>query len=47
VSATAKLRLLYCQAVREGYRKAVKGRIPIPRRIAAGIARGTLRALLP
>jgi glycosyltransferase involved in cell wall biosynthesis len=47
VSATAKLRLLYCQAVREGYRKAVKGRIPIPRRIAAGIARGTLRTLLP
>jgi len=46
-AATDKLRLLYCRAAEEGYRRAVKGRIPIPRRIAAGIARGTLRTLLP
>jgi len=47
VGATAKLRTLYCQAAREGFRKTVQGHVPIPRRIAAGIARGTLRTLLP
>ncbi len=46
-ASTAKLRLLYCRTVEEGYRREAKGRIPIPRRIAAGIARGTLRTLLP
>jgi glycosyltransferase involved in cell wall biosynthesis len=46
-ASTEKLRLLYAQVAREGYRKPVKGRIPIPRRIAAGIALGTLRTLLP
>jgi glycosyltransferase involved in cell wall biosynthesis len=46
-ASTAKLRLLYSRAAQEGFRRAVKGRIPIPRRIAAGIALGTLRTLLP
>jgi glycosyltransferase involved in cell wall biosynthesis len=45
-AATAKLRLLYCQVAREGFRKTVKGRTPLHRRIATGIARGTLRTLL-
>ncbi|AXC13747.1 Glycosyltransferase [Acidisarcina polymorpha] len=47
ISATAKLRELYCQVVREGPKKISKGPVPLPRRIAAGIARGTLRTLLP
>ena len=46
-ASTDKLRSLYCRAAQEGYRQAAKGHIPIPRRIAAGIARGTLRTLLP
>lgn len=46
-AATDKLRLLYGRAAEEGYRREAKGRIPMPRRIAAGIARGTLRTLLP
>jgi glycosyltransferase involved in cell wall biosynthesis len=46
-TATAKLRILYQQAAREGARKVVKGPPPMPRRIAAEIALGTLRTLLP
>ncbi len=45
--ATGKLRQLYCQVVREGAIARVKSPVKLPRRLAAGIARGTLRTLLP
>jgi glycosyltransferase involved in cell wall biosynthesis len=47
--ATGGLRLHYCQAIQNGLRakERVKPPVPVPRRIAAGIARGTLRVLLP
>jgi glycosyltransferase involved in cell wall biosynthesis len=45
--ATANLRLLYCKTVHEGVGARVKKQVRLPRRIAAEIARGTVRALLP
>jgi glycosyltransferase involved in cell wall biosynthesis len=45
--ATGQLRQLYCQVVREGFAAKDKSSVPFPRRVAAGIARGTLRTLLP
>jgi len=45
--ATANLRLLYCKTVQDGVKGRVKRRPPWPRRFATGIARGTVRALLP
>jgi len=42
--ATANLRLLYCKTAQEGVGARVKRRVRLPRRIAAGIARGTARA---
>jgi glycosyltransferase involved in cell wall biosynthesis len=46
-TATARLRLLYEKAAREGARKGIQVQTPMPKRIAAGIALGTLRTLLP
>ena len=49
--ATSELRQLYCQVIHDkvkyGRRVRDKAEIPLPRRLAAGIARGTLRTLLP
>jgi len=49
--ATDDLRLLYCQVVHEklafGSKWRVRPPLPLPKRIAAEIARGTLRTLLP
>src|SRR5271163_720930 len=49
--ATAELRLLYCQVVHDklafGSKWRVRPPLPLPKRIAAEIARGTLRTLLP
>src|SRR5271170_5114871 len=49
--ATADLRLLYCQVVHDKLTFGSKWRerrpVPLPKRIAAEIARGTLRTLLP
>ncbi len=49
--ATSELRQLYCQVIhdKEKYGRRVRDRaeIPLPKRLAAGIARGTLRTLLP
>jgi glycosyltransferase involved in cell wall biosynthesis len=49
--ATSELRLHYSQAIDDkaklGRRAKGKGEVPLPRRLAAGIARGTLRTLLP
>jgi glycosyltransferase involved in cell wall biosynthesis len=50
-NATTELRQLYCQAIQDkatyGRRTRDKAEIPLPRRLAANIARGTLRTLLP
>ena len=49
--ATSELRQLYCQVIHDktkyGRRVRDKAEIPLPRRVAAEIARGTLRTLLP
>ena len=49
--ATSELRQMYCQVIHDkatyGRRVQDKAEIPLPRRLAAGIARGTLRTLLP
>jgi glycosyltransferase involved in cell wall biosynthesis len=49
--ATSELRQLYCQVIHDkvkyGRRVRDKAEIPLPRRLAAEIARGTLRTLLP
>jgi glycosyltransferase involved in cell wall biosynthesis len=49
--ATEDLKLLYSRAIRDkmtyGRKIRDKSEIPLPKRIAAGIARGTLRTLLP
>ncbi len=49
--ATSELRQMYCQVIHDkakyGRRVREKAEIPLPRRLAAGIARGTLRTLLP
>ena len=49
--ATSELRQLYCQVIHDkakyGRSARDKAEIPLPRRLAAGIARGTLRTLLP
>ena len=49
--ATGELREHYCQVIEEkaavGRKVRDKREIPLPRRVAAGIARGTLRTLLP
>ncbi len=49
--ATRELRQMYCQVIHdkvtEGQRVRDTPKIPLPRRVAAGIARGTLRTLLP
>jgi len=49
--ATAELRLLYCQVVHDKLAFGSKWRdrppLPLPKRIAVEIARGTLRTLLP
>ncbi len=51
VQATSGLRRLYCEVIEEnrttGWKEANQTPPPLPRRIAAGIARGTLRTLLP
>ncbi len=49
--ATSELRQLYCQVIHDkvkyGRRVRDRAEIPLPKRLAAGIARGTLRTLLP
>jgi glycosyltransferase involved in cell wall biosynthesis len=49
--ATSELKQSYSQAIADkaklGRRVKDKGEVPLPRRLAAGIARGTLRTLLP
>jgi glycosyltransferase involved in cell wall biosynthesis len=49
--ATEDLRLLYCQAIRDkvqyGRKIRDRSKVPLPKRIVSGIARGTLRTLLP
>ena len=49
--ATSELRQLYCQVIHDklkyGWKVRDKAEIPLPKRLAAGIARGTLRTLLP
>jgi glycosyltransferase involved in cell wall biosynthesis len=49
--ATSELRQLYCQVIHDKAKYGPSARdeaeIPLPRRLAAGIARGTLRTLLP
>ncbi len=49
--ATSELRQMYSQVIQEtvkyGWRVRDKAEIPLPKRLAAGIARGTLRTLLP
>jgi glycosyltransferase involved in cell wall biosynthesis len=51
MQATSDLRQLYCQVIHDkakyGRRVREREEIPLPRRLAAGIARGTLRTLLP
>jgi glycosyltransferase involved in cell wall biosynthesis len=51
VRATSELRQLYCQVIHDkakyGRSARDKAEIPLPRRLVAGIARGTLRTLLP
>ena len=51
VRATSELRQLYCQVIHDkvkyGRRVRDKAEIPLPQRLAAEIARGTLRTLLP
>jgi glycosyltransferase involved in cell wall biosynthesis len=49
--ATSELRQMYSQVIHDkvkyGWRVRDKTEIPLPKRLAAGIARGTLRTLLP
>jgi len=49
--ATSQLRQLYCEAIHDkvkyGRKVRDKSEIPLPKRLAAGIALGTLRTLLP
>jgi glycosyltransferase involved in cell wall biosynthesis len=45
--ATGKLRHLYCEAIERRRHRQAPARAPLPRRIAAGVARKTLQTLLP